>query len=145
MTAGRHLVTCNSVVVPLRPTGTRGRFVAGVRYRAWSPHSALHPTIGVHAPLIFDLMDRWNGRSLGGCTYSVSHPGGLHYERLPVNANEAETRRASRFRPDGHTPGPVDLTTALRSAPGGGEYPYTVDLRRSPGASTWTGSWPVTQ
>ncbi|MGH3771036.1 MAG: DUF2126 domain-containing protein [Pseudonocardiaceae bacterium] len=130
MTEGRHLVTCNGVAVPLRPTGTRSELVAGVRYRAWHPHSALHPTIGVHAPLVFDLMDRWNGRSLGGCTYHVSHPGGLSYDRAPVNANEAETRRASRFRPDGHTPGPVDLASrALLSAPDG-EYPYTVDLRR---------------
>ena len=37
--------------VPLHPTGTVGEFVAGVRYRAWQPPSALHPTIGVHAPL----------------------------------------------------------------------------------------------
>ncbi|MGH3755130.1 MAG: DUF2126 domain-containing protein [Pseudonocardiaceae bacterium] len=133
MTDGRHLVTCNGVAVPLRPTGTRGEFVAGVRYRAWQPPSARHPTIGVHAPLVFDLMDRWNGRSLGGCTYYVSHPGGLGYDRFPVNASEAETRRASRFRPDGHTPGPVDVaSTAMLPAPGG-EYPYTVDLRRIPG------------
>ncbi|MGH3808024.1 MAG: transglutaminase family protein, partial [Pseudonocardiaceae bacterium] len=131
MTEGRHLVTCNGAVVPLRPTGVRGEFVAGVRYRAWQPHSALHPTIGVHAPLVFDLLDRWNGRSLGGCTYHVTHPGGLSYDRVPVNAQEAETRRASRFRPDGHTPGPVDLTSAaLRCAPDR-EYPYTVDLRRA--------------
>ncbi|MGH3717577.1 MAG: DUF2126 domain-containing protein [Pseudonocardiaceae bacterium] len=130
MTEGRHLVTCNGVPVPLQVTGTCGQLVAGVRYRAWHPHSALHPTIGVHAPLVFDLMDRWNGRSLGGCTYSVSHPGGLSYGRVPVNANEAETRRASRFRPAGHTPGPVDLAgRALLCAPDG-EYPYTVDLRR---------------
>jgi uncharacterized protein (DUF2126 family) len=139
MTAGRHLVTCNGVAVPLRPTGTPGEFVAGVRYRAWAPHSALHPTIGVHAPLVFDLMDRWNGRSLGGCTYHVSHPGGTSYEHFPVNANEAEARRASRFRSDRHTDGPVDLAAAIVPTPGGDEYPYTVDLRRAPGAGS-TGS-----
>jgi uncharacterized protein (DUF2126 family) len=136
MTAGRHLVTCNGVAVPLRPTGTPGEFVAGVRYRAWAPHSALHPTIGVHAPLVFDLMDRWNGRSLGGCTYHVSHPGGTSYEHFPVNANEAEARRASRFRYDRHTDGPVDLAAAIVPTPGGDEYPYTVDLRRAPGAAS---------
>jgi uncharacterized protein (DUF2126 family) len=136
MTAGRHLVTCNGVPVPLRPTGTPGEFVAGVRYRAWAPHSALHPTIGVHAPLVFDLMDRWNGRSLGGCAYHVSHPGGTSYEHFPVNANEAEARRASRFRTDRHTEGPVDLAAVIVPAPGGDEYPYTVDLRRAPGAGS---------
>jgi uncharacterized protein (DUF2126 family)/transglutaminase-like putative cysteine protease len=142
MTAGRHLVTCNGVAVPLRPTGTPGEFVAGVRYRAWSPHSALHPTIGVHAPLVFDLVDRWNGRSLGGCTYHVSHPGGTSYEHFPVNANEAEARRATRFRTDRHTEGQVDLAAATAITPlGTDEYPYTVDLRRAPGmASTgWVG------
>ncbi|HEX4251305.1 MAG TPA: transglutaminase family protein [Pseudonocardia sp.] len=136
MTPGRHLVTCNGVPVPLRPTGTPGEFVAGVRYRAWAPHSALHPTIGVHAPLVFDLMDRWNGRSLGGCAYHVSHPGGTSYERFPVNANEAEARRASRFRTDRHTEGHVDLS-ALAALPtlATDEYPYTVDLRRAPGTA----------
>jgi uncharacterized protein (DUF2126 family) len=138
MTEGRHLVACNGVAVPLRAvdSGKRGEFVAGVRYRAWHPHSALHPTIGVHAPLVFDLLDRWNERSLGGCTYHVSHPGGLSYDRFPVNANEAETRRASRFRPDGHTPGHVDLTSRALLATPDGEYPYTVDLRRTPGPPT---------
>ncbi len=52
----RHVVTCNGRAVPLRPTGKVGEFVAAVRYRAWQPPSALHPTIGVNAPLTFDLV-----------------------------------------------------------------------------------------
>ena len=130
----RHLVTCNGVPLPLQATGRRGRAVAGVRYRAWQPASALHPTIGVHSPLVFDVVDRWSLRSLGGCTYHVSHPGGRTYERFPVNANEAEARRASRFLAGGHTPGPVDVDQLIAAgrAASSLEYPSTLDLRRVP-------------
>ena len=107
MTDPRHLLSCNGRHVPLHPTGTPGEFVAGVRYRAWQPPSCLHPTIGVHAPLVFDLFDLWNSRSIGGCTWHVSHPGGLSFDRFPVNAFEAESRRASRFFGMGHTGGKV--------------------------------------
>ncbi len=139
LTADRHVVTCNGVLVPLHSTGSPGAYVAGVRYRAWKPPSGLHPTIEVHAPLVFDLVDLWNGRSLGGCTYHVSHPGGRAYDRFPVNANEAEARRASRFAAGGHTPGPIDTTALLKlDRPSGGvgadngDYPRTLDLRRAP-------------
>ena len=53
----RHLVTCQGVPVPLTPTGAPGEHYAGVRYRAWQPWSALHPSIEVHAPLRFEVVD----------------------------------------------------------------------------------------
>ncbi|HEY8153693.1 MAG TPA: transglutaminase family protein [Myxococcota bacterium] len=123
----RFAVTCNGRALPLHPTGMQGERVAGVRYRAWQPPSCLHPTIPSHAPLVFELVDTWQERSLGGCTYHVAHPGGLAYERFPVNAAEAETRRVSRFETLGHTPGRM-LVTAPVPDP---EYPLTLDLRRS--------------
>jgi uncharacterized protein (DUF2126 family)/transglutaminase-like putative cysteine protease len=126
MTGSRHVVTCNGRVVPLHPTGTEGEFVAGVRYRAWQPPSCLHPTIPVHTPLVFDLVDRWIGRSLGGCTYHVFHPAGRNYVTFPVNAYEAESRRLSRFFRSGHTVGSMQL----RDEPVNSDYPLTLDLRR---------------
>lgn len=125
LTEGRHAVTCNGRQLPLQATGTAGEYVAGVRFRAWSPWSALHPTIDVQAPLVFDLVDTWSNKSLGGCTYHVSHPGGRNYNTFPVNANEAEARRFARFWDHGHTPGEVKVKDEVRNP----HYPFTLDLR----------------
>ena len=149
----RYQVACNGVLVPLHATGVVGEFVAGVRYRAWQPPSALHPTIGIDSPLVFDLVDTWTGRAVSGCTYHVIHPGGRNYAKVPVNSYEAEGRRLARFSPFGHTPGGLDpLDPArgtetrrfarffpfghapgrldpLETVTGSAEFRYTVDLR----------------
>lgn len=148
MTDGRHVLTCNGRRVPLSATGTKGEMIGAVRYRAWSPPSALHPTLGVDAPLVFDLIDSWNGMSIGGCTYYVSHPGGRNFASVPVNSNEAEARRVNRFQEQGFTQGPlipppefnairhfyVNEQVPRPMAPPmeeiSHEYPHTLDLRK---------------
>ena len=153
----RHILTCNGVKVPLVNTGVEGEYVSGVRYRAWQPWSALHPTIGVDTPLVFDVVDTWSNRSLGGFTYFVSHPGGRSYDSFPVNSLEAQSRRISRYWGFGHTQGEVEAlrppvkeqdsneksetsrmvvknasskTFQYQELEGSLEYPHTLDLRR---------------
>ena len=122
----RFTLTCNGRRIPLRPTGTVGEFVAGVRYKAWQPPNALHPLINAHSPLTFDLVDTWMNRSMGGAQYHVAHPGGLSHESFPVNAFESESRRLSRFVRMGHTPNRVTPTLESPNV----EYPFTLDLRK---------------
>ncbi|MBD3823913.1 MAG: transglutaminase family protein [Epsilonproteobacteria bacterium] len=104
----RYVIACNGVEIPLSETNTLGEYVSGVRYKAWQPWSALHPTIGVDTPLTFDVIDTWNNRSVGGFNYFVSHPGGRSYETFPVNALEAESRRINRYWDFNHTQGEVE-------------------------------------
>jgi len=148
----RHAVVCNGRRLALRSTGRHGEYVVGVRYRAWQPPSALHPTIKPHSPLVFNVIDTWNGQAIGGCTYHISHPGGRSYDDFPVNAFAAEARRITRFWDIGTTPGAVQTAppdfagigtvTADNGPPRpmnppaeeiNEEFPYTVDLRRLPG------------
>lgn len=150
-TEERYSLTCNGVKIQLSSTGTKGEYVAGVRYKAWEPWSALHPTIGVDTPLVFDIVDDWNKKSIGGCTYFVSHPGGLSYETYPVNSYEAESRRINRFWDFGHTQGearPIEMvpstnfkgrmvepkdasnTFVYTEIPVNPEYPHVLDLRK---------------
>jgi len=144
----RYVLLCNGNRVPLKETGTKEEYVCGIRYRAWQPPSALHPTIGTDTPLTFDIVDTWNGRSIGGCTYYVSHPGGRSYDSFPINSYEAESRRVNRFGDTAHTQDILrqkqnhifvehyikqNNNSFICDAPPllvNKEYPYTLDLRQ---------------
>lgn len=129
----RFIVTVNGHPIPMLATDNPDVQVGGVRYRAWQPPSALHPSITVDGPLRFELIDAVTGVSRGGCTYHVSHPGGRSYETPPVNAVEAESRRGRRFEATGFTAGKADLAglrekQARQSTDVGA--PGILDLRR---------------
>lgn len=128
LTPGRHIVTCNGRQIPLTPTREHSLFVAGIRFKAWMEPSSLHPQLPIQSPLVFDVIDVHQQRSLGGCTYHVSHPGGRSFDTFPVNENEAEGRRLARFEAIGHTPGKVKIP-AHHVNP---EFPNTLDLRYNP-------------
>jgi uncharacterized protein (DUF2126 family) len=122
----RHLVTVNGHVLPVRPTGTAGEHVGGVRFRAWAPPHSLHPHIGIHHPLHFDILDTWGKRSMGACAYHVWHPEGQGYDKPPLTRFEASARRAQRFTSASPTPYPAIPRPAYAHA----DAPYTLDLRR---------------
>jgi uncharacterized protein (DUF2126 family) len=125
MHGDRFILTCNGRRIPLRETGIKGTRIAGVRFKAWQPYSSLHPTIKAHVPLVFDVIDTKFERSIAGCTYHVSHPGGRNYDTFPVNANEAEARRNARFIKHGKTQDTVSIPLESPHP----DHPYTLDLR----------------
>ena len=130
----RYVVACNGRHVPLQRTHENGVAVAGVRYRARKLSVTLHPTIPVHAPLVFNLIDRFNERSIGQCTYYVAPPDGRLYTNLPQDAAEAAQRRLERFQVNGSVPVPM-AAPPEESNP---NFPWTLDLRLPPGPKPQT-------
>jgi uncharacterized protein (DUF2126 family) len=128
----RYTVTCNGYPLPLAPTDTQGHSVAGVRFRAWPSPEGFHPSIAPHVPLTFDIVDTWTGRSIGGCRYHATHPGGRVFRTLPVNALEAEARRLARFAHMGHSPGGPAPQPSVNCGGVHSDFPLTLDLRRVP-------------
>jgi uncharacterized protein (DUF2126 family) len=121
----RYVVTCNGRRVPLQPTGERGVAIAGVRYRARKLSATLHPTVPVHAPLVFELIDTWLESSICRCTYDVESPQDRHYTSRPGNASEAEGRRQERFHAACDPIHPV----AIPDPESNPIFPGTLDLR----------------
>ncbi len=132
---GRYVVACNGRRVPLTLTGKLGESVAGLRYRARMLSSTLHPTIPVHMPLQFDLIDLWSGFSIRRCTYYAGPPDGSIYAARPANPTEAKERRAARFQISTEAP----LSMAAPTDEINPVFPMTLDMRRpAPGAGTST-------
>ena len=138
-TESRYVIACSGRRVPLQATNVIGEAIAGVRYRARRLSEELHPTVPVHAPLIFDIIDSWQQRSIGRCAYHVTSPTGGLYSTRPVNAGEAETRRTERFQKLNPQPGsvslPADETNPL--------FPVTLDLRWPAPAPSTVSAEPV--
>jgi uncharacterized protein (DUF2126 family)/transglutaminase-like putative cysteine protease len=148
LTDTRYHLLCNGIRIPMKNTGVQGEYVAGIRYRAWQPPSALHPTLGVDTPLTIDLYDTWTKKSVAACQYHVAHPGGRNYDTFPINSYEAESRRISRFFDFGHSINLVEPTVQSQNAGRfvtkvsvatnyeatneqvNPDFPYTMDLRR---------------
>jgi uncharacterized protein (DUF2126 family) len=128
--SSRYAVLCNGHVVPLKSTGIAGEYVGGVRFRARSAANVLHPSIDPHTPLRFELVDRWQGRSLGACKYHTRSSDNIDYIHFPRHAQEAAERMAARFQAIAPTPDPIPIPS-LHLNP---EYPLTLDLRRDPNA-----------
>ena len=68
---GRYVLACNGRRVPMQPGGAHDELIAGVRYKTANPQATLHPTTPVLTALVFDLIDTWSGRAVGGCTYVI--------------------------------------------------------------------------
>ena len=121
----RYLATCNGRRIPLHPTGTPGEHIAGIRYRARRLNAALHPTIPVHTPLTFELIDTQTRQAVARCTYFAGRPDGTLHPNRPTTGEEARTRRGERFQIETPSTDPIPLPPEEHNP----VFPMTLDLR----------------
>ncbi len=127
LTDGRYVIACNGCRVPLHATGTEGEYVAGVRFRAWKPPSALHPTIGIHAPLVFDLYRH------------LERP--RHRRVAPAAPTMWPSRRTQlRAFPGQAYEGKRGGTPPRKRRDNDDQFPMTLDLRRAKNGCTEPGN-----
>ena len=133
----RYVVACNGRNVPLHPTGMPGESLAGIRYRARRLNATLHPTIPVHTPLTFDLIDTWQQRTIARCTYHAGEPDGTMHTTRPADAAEARARRLRRFVTETPPKEPAVIPTPEPNH----VFPMTLDLRwPAPSSNTSSGA-----
>jgi uncharacterized protein (DUF2126 family) len=139
---GRYVLACNGHRVPLQETATHGEYVAGVRYKASNPPATLHPTVWPVQALVFDVIDTWTGRGIGGCTYlppqpEIWGPIGTAAEAPPTGEPRAAPRvfpvpilsmqamgKSGRFSPRGSGLGPMTAPPKIDDE----QFPHLLDL-----------------
>jgi uncharacterized protein (DUF2126 family) len=148
LSPGRYVLVCNGRRVPLQGTSVHGAHLAGVRYKVSDPPATLHPTIQPVEALVFDLIDAWSGRAIGGCSYfpprqDVAGPVGPVPATGPRGERSARARppapspfvprqiRGGRFLPEGSGPGPMSTPSPGHD----GRSPYLLDMTHGAQAS----------
>ena len=124
--SNRYALFCNGYRVPLIDDPEDNVKIGAVRFTSKLFAHRIHPRLKMDSPLIFDVVDTWHGKSIGGCRYAAMPAKEEIWQHLPVNAREAESRRQARFSPDGHTPGDFKGKEPIKNP----DYPNLLDLRR---------------
>jgi uncharacterized protein (DUF2126 family) len=115
---------------PFEQGGKRlGVSAAGIRFRAFYLHPALHPHVPVHSPLLIEWVDRSTLTVLAAARWHVWNPRSVPYTSRPQTTAEARTRFAERWESWPHTVGQPRFIQKAEFPP---EARFTLDLRRYP-------------